>query len=127
MRSRSLSPSSAIAGLASHRSAASLDPSSSCASSKISFMIGLCAPPTQQKRTATQPALMLMYPSAMLADLVDPLAPCADDGAPLPYEKVVALTEQRLAPLVAQHVDQSIGFGPEDLRWYWERAHRRLF
>lgn len=64
-------------------------------------------------------ALMLVYPSAMLAELVDPLALCAEDGEPLAYEEVVTQVEQRLAPLVAQHVDHSNDFGPEDVRWYW--------
>jgi hypothetical protein len=64
-------------------------------------------------------ALMLVYPSATLAELVDPLALCAEDGEPLAYENVVEQVEQRLAPLVAQHVDHSNDFGPEDVRWYW--------
>lgn len=64
-------------------------------------------------------ALMLMFPSRSLVELVDPIQLSIADGEPQLYEVVRQRAAALLRPLVERFVDRSVQEGPFDRRWYW--------
>lgn len=72
-------------------------------------------------RLTGMPALVRLYPSPTLANLVDPLrlALGHEGDAPMPAEAMLAHTEERLRPDIERLTHDHAAMGREDERWYW--------
>lgn len=64
-------------------------------------------------------ALMLMFPSRALVEIIDPLKLVAEVGATPTFDQVRQRAASLLAASIESHVDRSVVQGPVDRRWYW--------
>ena len=72
-------------------------------------------------RLTGMPALARLYPSPVLASLVDPLRLALEHegDAPMPAEVMLARAEEQLRPIIERLTRDRGGIGREDERWYW--------
>ena len=72
-------------------------------------------------RLTGMPALVRLYPSPVLATLVDPLRLALEHEGdePMPAEMMLARAEELLLPIIERLTRDSSGIGREDERWYW--------
>jgi hypothetical protein len=72
-------------------------------------------------RPTGMPALGLLYPSAVLASYLDPLAIALEDGKgePVELDEIRRHVGARIRPLVERLTAGSPSDGPVDQRWYW--------
>lgn len=70
-------------------------------------------------RLSGMAALMLMFPSRALVEIVDPLKLVAEFGATPTFDQVRQRAADMLSAPIESHVDRSVLQGPVDRRWYW--------
>jgi hypothetical protein len=74
-----------------------------------------------EDRPTGMPALGLLYPSALLASYLDPLAIALDQGRgePVELDEIRRHVSERIRRLVERLTADSPSEGPIDQRWYW--------